>query len=211
MNIPLLISDSSEVDDEECGLNVSSDEDCENEYAHNSKEKKEIAGLVRAEESRDFSYVVEVLTEASIFNRNLRTDFSTWHSSQCPISPSVFENLEKKFGQQQFWSRSERKLLFDRINIGLIQILEPCLFVPIWEKSTLRRLNVELSQKIIEDEMWGLLVAQEKKVSNEFADHTLEGKIRWIELVEDVEDIVTEIVNLVTEELAKEIVFSVNF
>ncbi|BAT83086.1 hypothetical protein LR48_Vigan03g011900 [Vigna angularis] len=205
------IYDSSEVDDEECGLNVSSDEDCENEYAHNSQEKKEIAGLVRAEESRDFSYAVEVLTEASIFNRNLFTDFSTWHSSQCPISPSVFENLEKKFGQQQFWSRSERKLLFDRINIGLIQILEPCLFVPMWEKSTSRRLNVELNQNIIEDEMWGLLVVQEKKASNEYADHTLEGKIRWTELVEDVEDIVTEIVNLVTEELANEIVLSVNF
>ncbi|WVZ15934.1 hypothetical protein V8G54_013502 [Vigna mungo] len=38
--------DSSEVDDEQCGLNVSSDEDCENEHAQNSQEKKEIAGLI---------------------------------------------------------------------------------------------------------------------------------------------------------------------
>lgn len=205
------IYDSSEVDDEECGLNVSSDEDCENEYAHNSQEKKEVAGLFRAEESRDFSYVVEVLTEASIFNRKLFTDFSTWHSSECPISPSVFEVLEKKFGQQQFWRRSERKLLFDRMNTGLLQIFQPYSFVPMWEKSTSKRLNVELRQNMIEDEMWGLLVAQEKKASNDLADNTLEGKITWIELVEDVEDIVTQIVNLVTEELANEIVTSVNF
>lgn len=197
--------------DEEYGLNVSSDEDCENEYAHNSQEKKEVAGLFRAEESRDFSYVVEVLTEASIFNRKLFTDFSTWHSSECPISPSVFEVLEKKFGQQQFWRRSERKLLFDRMNTGLLQIFQPYSFVPMWEKSTSKRLNVELRQNMIEDEMWGLLVAQEKKASNDLADNTLEGKITWIELVEDVEDIVTEIVNLVTEELANEIVTSVNF
>jgi len=207
----LLISDSSEVDDEECGLNVSSDEDCENEHMHNSQEKKDIAGLFRAEESRDFSYVVEVLTEGGIFNRSLFRDSSTWHSSQCPISPSVFEILEKKFGEQQLWRRSERKLLFDRINLGLLQILQPYLYIPMWEKSTSRRLNAEPSQNMIEDEMWGLLVAQENKASNELADDTLQGKIRWIELAQDVEDIVTEIVDLLTEELAMEIVTSDNF
>ncbi|ESW11274.1 hypothetical protein PHAVU_008G016000 [Phaseolus vulgaris] len=203
--------DSSEVDDEECGLNVSSDEDCENEHMHNSQEKKDIAGLFRAEESRDFSYVVEVLTEGGIFNRSLFRDSSTWHSSQCPISPSVFEILEKKFGEQQLWRRSERKLLFDRVNLGLLQILQPYLYIPMWEKSTSRRLNAEPSQNMIEDEMWGLLVAQENKASNELADDTLQGKIRWIELAQDVEDIVTEIVDLLTEELAMEIVTSDNF
>jgi len=210
-NVPLLISDSSEVDDEEYGLNVSSDEDCGNEYIHNSQEKKDITGLFRAEESRNFSYVVEVLTEGSIVNRSLFTDCSTWHSSQCPISPSVFEVLEKKFGEQQLWRRSERKLLFDRINLGLLQILQTYLYIPKWEKSTSRRLNAEPSQDMIEDEMWGLLVAQEKKASNELADNTLEGKISWIELVQDVEDIVTEIVELLTEELANEIVTSDGF
>ena len=62
----MFISDSSEVDDEEYGLNVSSDEDCENESVGDSEEKKDVAGLFRAEESRDLSYIVEVLTEAGI-------------------------------------------------------------------------------------------------------------------------------------------------
>ena len=69
-----------------------------------------------------------------------------------------------------------------------------------------RRLNTEPSQDMIEEEMWGLLVAQEKKASKGLADSILEGEIRWIELVEDVEDIVREIVNLLIEELANEIV-----
>ncbi|KAK7394255.1 hypothetical protein VNO78_14777 [Psophocarpus tetragonolobus] len=196
----------SEEDDEEYSLNVSSDEDCENESVVDSEEKKAIAGLFRAEESRDFSYVVEVLTEAGICNRNLFTDFCTWHSAESPISPSVFLILEKKFGEQQLWKRSERKLLFDRINLGLLQILQPYLYIPIWEKSMSRRLNAEPSQNVIEEEMWSLLVAQEKKASKELADNMLGREIRWIEIVDDVEDIVREIVKLLTEELANEII-----
>lgn len=207
----LFILDSSEVDDEEYDLNVSSDEDCENEYVDDPEEKKDIAGLFRAEESRDFSYVVEVLTEAGICNRSLFTDFSTWHSAECPISPSVFEILEKKFGEQQLWKKSERKLLFDRINLGLLEILQPYLYIPMWEKPMSRRLNAEPSQNMIEEEMWGLLVAQEKKASKGLADSILEGEIRWIELVEDVEDIVREIVKLLIEELTNEIVSLENF
>lgn len=200
------VYDSSQVDDEEFGLNVSSDEDCGNKSVCDSEEKKDIAKLFRPEESRDFSYVVEVLTEADICNRSLFTDISAWHSAECPISPSVFEILEKKFGEQQHWKRSERKLLFDRINIGLLEILQPYLYIPMWEKPMSRRLNAEPSQDIIEEEMWALLVAQEKKASKELADSMVGGEIRWRELVEDVEDIVREIVKLLVEELANEIV-----
>ncbi|RDX62417.1 hypothetical protein CR513_59259, partial [Mucuna pruriens] len=204
------VYDSSEVDDEEFGVNVSSDEDCGEESVGYSEESKDIAGIFRAEESRNFSYVVEVLNEAGTCNRSLFTDFSTWHSAECPISPSVFEILEKKFGEQQLWKRSERKLLFDRINSGLLEILQPYLYIPMWEKLVSRRLNAEPRQDMIEEEMWGLLVAQEKKASKELVDNMLGGEIRWIELVEDVEDIVREIVKLLIEELANEMYDKVN-
>lgn len=207
----MYISDSSEGDDEEFGLNVSSDEDCGNEYVGDSEEKNDIAGLFRPKESRDFSYVVEVLTEAGICNKSLFTDFSAWHSAECPISPCVFEILEKKFGEQQLWKRCERKLLFDRINLGLLEILQPYMYIPMWEKPMSRRLNAEPSQNMIEEEMWGLLVAQDKKASKELVDNMLGGEIRWIELVEDVEDIIREIVKLLIEELANEIVSLENF
>ncbi|XP_027352533.1 uncharacterized protein LOC113863230 isoform X2 [Abrus precatorius] len=198
--------DSSEVDDEEFGLNVSSDGDCGNESIDDCEEKKDIEGLFRVEESRDFSYVVEVLTEAGISNRNLFTDFSTWYSTECPISPSVFEILEKKFGEQQLWKRSERRLLFDRINIGLFEILQPYLHIPMWEKPVSRRLNAEPSQDMIEEEVWGMLVAHDKKTRKDSENNMLGGEIRWTELDEDIEDIVREIVKMLMEELANEIV-----
>ncbi|XP_004514080.1 uncharacterized protein [Cicer arietinum] len=200
------VYDSSEVDDEGLDLNVSSDEDCENKSVGDFEEKKDIVGLSRTEESRDFSYVVEVLTEAGICNKSLLKDFSTWHSAEYPISPSVFEVLEKKFGEQQLWKRSERRLLFDRINLGLLVILHPYLYVPKWEKPVSRRVNSEPNQDMIEEEMWGLLVSQENKAGKESMDNMLGGEIRWIELCEDVEDIVREIVKLLSEELVDEIV-----
>jgi hypothetical protein len=59
---------------------------------------------------------------------------------------------------------------------------------------------------MIEDEMWGLLVSQEKQAGKESADNMLGGEIRSIELSEDFEDIVREIVKLLIEELVDDIV-----
>jgi hypothetical protein len=75
-----------------------------------------------------------------------------------------------------------------------------------WEKSVSRRMNIEPSQNMIEDEMWGLLVSQEKQAGKESADNMLGGEIRSIELSEDFEDIVREIVKLLIEELVDDIV-----
>ncbi|KAL5082689.1 hypothetical protein RYX36_011110 [Vicia faba] len=205
------VCDSSEADDEELDLNVSSDEDCGIEPIGNFEKKRDIVGLSRTEESRDFSYVVEVLTEAGMSNASLLRDFSTWHSAECPISPYVFDTLEKKFGEQQLWKRSERRLLFDRINLGLSDILHPYLYVPMWETPVSRRLNTELRQDMIEDKMWGLLVSQEKKAGKESIDDMLGGEIRWIELVEDIEGFVREVVNVLIEELVDDIVRLENF
>lgn len=202
----MISSDSSEVDDEELDLNVSSDEDCGKESIADFEVKRDIVGLSRTEESRDFSYVVEVLTEAGISNASLFRDFSTWHSAECPISPSIFNTLEKKFGEQQLWKRSERRLLFDRINLGLLDILHPYLYIPVWEMPVSRRLNTELRPDMIEDEMWELLVSQEKKAGKESIDDMLGGEIRWIELGEDVEGFVREVVKVLIEELVDDIV-----
>ncbi|KAI4351136.1 hypothetical protein L6164_005519 [Bauhinia variegata] len=200
------IYDPSEMD---CGgydLDVSSDEDPDGGSIVDFERKQDFVGFFRVEESRDFSYVVEVLTEAGFSNRNLHADFSTWHSLECPISPSVFEILEKKFGEQPLWKRSDRKLLFDCINLGMLEILNPCKCNPIWVKPALRRWIAEPSQDMIEEELWALLVSQEKEAKKESADKMLGGEIRWVELSEEIEVIVREIAEFSIDELAKEIV-----
>ncbi|KAI4351133.1 hypothetical protein L6164_005516 [Bauhinia variegata] len=200
------ICDPSETDNEGHDLDVSSDEDPEEGSIGSFKRKQDLSGFFRVEETRDFSYVVEVLTEAGVSNRSLHTDFSTWHSPECPISPSVFEILEKKFGEQPLWKRSDRKLLFDCINLGLLEILNPCMCIPMLGKPMLRRLIAEPSQDMIEEELWALLVAQEKEAKKESADKMLVGGIRWVELSEEIEAIVRDIVKFLIDEFAEEIV-----
>lgn len=199
--------DSSEMDNEEFDFNVSSDDDCVEGSAGDLEEKQDFVGFLRAEQSREFSYVVEVLTEAGLSNTNLYTDFSTCHSRQCPIiSSSIFENLEMKFGKQPFWTRSDRMLLFDRINLALLDILQPCMCIPAWEKPVSRRLNVDPSYDMMEEQLWEILVAEEKEAKKDSADKMLIGGNSWIELRYDVEDIVGQIVEFLVEELEEEII-----
>ncbi|XP_028801479.1 uncharacterized protein LOC114756710 [Neltuma alba] len=196
--------DSPEMDNEGLGFSVSSDEDCLERSAGDLEEKQDFVGFLRAEESREFSYVVEVLTEAGLSNTNLYTDFCTWHSLQCPISRSIFENLEMKFGKQSYWKRSDRMLLFDRINLSLLEILQPCMCIPAWEKPVSRWLNAEPSYDMMEEQLWELLVAQEKEAKKDSADKMhVEGN-SWIELRYDIEDIVRQVVQFLMEELEEE-------
>ncbi|RVX13672.1 hypothetical protein CK203_010350 [Vitis vinifera] len=90
-------------------------------------------------------------------------DLETWHSPECPMSRLVFEKLEKKYGEQTSWKRSERMLLFDRINSGLMEILWPCTEIHMWMGSVTKRLSFKLSQEMIEEELWKILASQRRK------------------------------------------------
>ncbi|KAJ7975875.1 Phosphatidylinositol N-acetyglucosaminlytransferase subunit P-related [Quillaja saponaria] len=193
-------------DTEEPGMNVSSDEDSGEGSRGDPEENEALLRLSTAEESRDFSYLVEILIESGFYSRNLHTDFNTWHSPECPINPSVFKILEKKFGEQTYWKRSDRRLLFDRINMGLMEILLPCMGIPMCEKPVSRRLNAKPSEEMMEEELWNLLVVQEKESIKDSAEKTFGRDLKWAELGDDIDAIVREIVKLLIDELATEIV-----
>ncbi|GMI80665.1 hypothetical protein HRI_001735800 [Hibiscus trionum] len=166
--------------------------------------------LFGAAESRDFSYSVDVLTEAGFHSRNPDILFNGWNSPATPISLSVFETLEKKYGEQISWKRSERRLLFDRINSGLMEILQPCLGDPMWAKPVARRLSYSQNSKEIEEELYKLLVSQENESKNE-AKKDSSAKVfgkedGWLSLGYDIEAIGREIENSLIDELAAEIV-----
>lgn len=185
---------------------VSSDDETEEGSAEDSKEDVDSMKLFRVEESRDFSYLVDVLNEASFHGRNLKMDFSTLHSPDCPISLSVFETLEKKFGDQASWKSSERRLLFDRINAGLMEILHPCMGVPKWAKPVSRRLNPSSDEEMIEEDLWMLLVSQDKEASKDSAEKALGNEIGKLDLGDDIDAIGIEIERLVIDELMAELV-----
>ncbi|KAH0661578.1 hypothetical protein KY290_027643 [Solanum tuberosum] len=86
---------------------VSSDDLCQ--------ENKEILIDFNTEETRDYSYLVEVLDEVSL----TVLDYNIWNSSEYSVNSSVFDMLEKKYGKQESWHKLDRKLMFDIINSGL--------------------------------------------------------------------------------------------
>ncbi|KAG8480440.1 hypothetical protein CXB51_025055 [Gossypium anomalum] len=206
--LEFLRSESIEDYSEGPGMVVSSDDEpdptedslkeCDvNEYSTKS---------FRIAESRDFSYLVDVLTEAGFHTRNPDI-LNGWHSAETPISLSVFETLEKKYGEQISWKRSARRLLFDRINLGLIEILQPCLGDPMWTKPVSRRLiSYAQNLKEIEEELYMLLVSQENEAKTNSSEKVFGKDDGWLSLGYYIEAIGREIENSLIDELAAEIV-----
>lgn len=201
-----MISDFSETHSEGCEIIVSSDDESGEGSVDDFEENKDLMRLFRVEEGRDFSYLIDVLTEAGFQGGILDMNLGTWHSPECPVSLSIFETLEKKCGEQAPWKRSERRLLFDRINSGLMEILQPCMGMPKWAKPTSKRLNPRLSQDMIEEELWTLLVSQEQEVSKDPTVKVLEKELGSLDLGDHIDFIGREIERLLIDELVAEVV-----
>lgn len=208
--LELLKSEASETCSEGPGMAVSSDDESELVSAGDLKENDVNTKIFRVEESRDFSYLVDVLAEASLHGRNVE-EFTTWHSPDCPISLSVFEALEKKYGDQMSWKRTERRLLFDSINEGLTEIILPCMGVPSWEKSVSRRFksvsrrfSAVCGEEMIEEDLWRLLVSREKECGTSSAETMLASEFGRLDLGDEIDAISTEIEGLLFDELSAE-------
>ncbi|MBA0808942.1 hypothetical protein Gohar_024641 [Gossypium harknessii] len=191
------------------GMVVSTDDD--NDKGIESLKDCEVidddsARLFRVEENRDFSYLVDVLTEEGFRGRNQDICSDQWQFPEIQIGPSVFDKLERKYGEQISWNRSARRLLFDRINSGLIELFRPCFGEPMWAKPVARRLSHRQNLKEIEEQLYKLLVSHEKEAIKNSSEKLFGKDDGWLFLGYDVEVICKDIVNLFIDELAAEIV-----
>lgn len=180
---------------------VSGDEDVPEQYGDLSHDSKKVKRWLGNGESRNFSYVVDVLDEAVFCGTNSYMDFKMWYSLECPISPLVFDALEKKYGKQTSWPKSERQLLFNRINSGLVEIFNPVINFPVGTTSVRRRFSASFRLDEVVDELWLKLVSQEKEKSKELSKKALE---KWLELEEGLDIICRELETSLFDELAME-------
>lgn len=211
MQLQLLKADSLEECSEGPGMNVSSDENDGEESVDLEGQDRELTGISNTKESRDFSYLVDVLVEAGLSSEKLELCLKKWHYPEFPINPVVFETLEKKYGHQTHWENSERRLLFDRINSSLMEILQSCIHVKKQSKSILKSLSCRQSWEVIEEELWMLLVSQEKEAIKNSSDNVLGRDMEWLEFGDDINAIGREIEGLLIEELAAECVNAESF
>ncbi|CAA7029452.1 unnamed protein product [Microthlaspi erraticum] len=179
------------------GMEVSSDD--EESVIDEAKESEESEPIVflDTQESRDSSYVDDILAEVLLGDKNW--DFV--------ITPKIFEKLEKKYYTETSWKRSERRILFDRVNSALVEILESFTATPTWKKPVSRRLGIVLSTNGLKQELWKVLARQEKRAKKEsFAKVPVIDIDDWLELESDDESVVCELESLIVDELLDEVV-----
>nr|XP_033509964.1 uncharacterized protein LOC104088530 isoform X2 [Nicotiana tomentosiformis] len=198
-------TNSEEIYSEGSEMGVSNDEHSERGSLDLLQDSENILPDFKVAESRDFSYLVDVLDEASLHGMNLGICFETWHSLDCPVNPSVFDLLEKKYGKQTSWLKSERKLLFDRINSGLSDILHSFLDIYIREKSLRRRCCSALRRIDVEEELWMILVSQENEVRKDLSGKAIGNETKWLQVEEELSSICREIEKYLFDELAAEL------
>lgn len=199
------MSDSLGTNSEGHDMCVSSDDGGGEGSICNSDEIDDIMSTIKFKNSRDFSYLVDVLSEARLHSKNLEKGNVSWHSEvRRVISPSVFETLEKKFGEQVSWSKSERKLLFDRINSGLVELFQSFVGVPEWAKPVSRRFRPLLDREMVEEELLILLDSQEREVNKHLVDKQFGKEIGWIDLGDEIDSICRELESLLINELVVE-------
>ncbi|WCJ19111.1 Phosphatidylinositol N-acetyglucosaminlytransferase subunit P-related [Euphorbia peplus] len=182
----------------ESTMAVSSDDDNNREGSVNEYEEiQALMSPLRLEDSRDFSYLVDVLTEAGFQSRRK-------HVPKLPISYSVFETLEKKYGDQESWKRSERRLLFDRVNLGLGEILQPFKGSKTLTKSVSKRFRYSHGDEMMEEEVWALVVNEDEESRKE-SELMLRKDDRWMELGDEIQEIGREIEDSLIDELVADV------
>lgn len=183
------------------GMMVSSDDGDVSCY-HEDAQLIEIHSL---SETRDFSYLVDVLTESGCLTMDLEMDTEPYDV----LTPSLFKLLEEKYGEQTFWERCERRLLFDRINCGLKEIMQPFVGINTWKKCVVKRYDLFTrgSQESIEEQLWAALVNQEEESKSESSsDKLCQRETEWLELDEDIGLLVHELEFFLIDELVEDFV-----
>ncbi|CAN6471242.1 unnamed protein product [Victoria cruziana] len=217
----------------ETSENVADDSDCESSASEglshrchgnpDEAEPKEEENTL--EEIMEYSFLRDTLVHSG-FDREQNILSNTWYSPDRPLNPSLFDQLDKKYGEQEKLyaeaaknaksPRSERRLLFDRINEGLDEILRPSMEMYPWSKARVRRrMPQKCGGRRLTERLWELIQAGMTLPSSETEDgeEFIETMVRnglaehgdWFELEEHIELIGSDIERALVSELMVEI------
>lgn len=118
---------------------VSSEEDADQEVS--SIATDEIMITHELQEDWKSLYLGDILANSRFSDLNPTSFLASWHSSESPLDPSLFDDLEKKYSGLKTSTRVKRKFVFDRINSEILELFEqftdfkPTKVYPIWDIS----------------------------------------------------------------------------
>lgn len=137
-------------------------------------------------------YLADILANSRFSDLNPASFMASWHSSESPLDPSLFDDLEKKYSGLKTSTRLERKFVFDRVNSEILEFFEqftdlkPTKVSPTWDIS---RIHETLSELI----------------TRKHRRDTKEKEIQLPSLEDGIEVIGKEIEELLTHELIAEV------
>lgn len=153
------------------------------------------------DEERDFSYLFDMVNDLGDHASTRDELLSLCYSLDCPVGPSIFTRLEKKYDHLVLWPKSERKMLFDLINSILSEIIDSWVegakmfsaFRPKWERDE------------FVEEVWQKVVKRRREI--ECGSEEVFVEARWSGIIGRGVDLVgREIENILHEDLLCELV-----
>ncbi|KAM0948220.1 hypothetical protein DsansV1_C07g0076001 [Dioscorea sansibarensis] len=199
MQLRLLKLETSDAYAEELETNFS---DANDEQCHPLTETVEILLAFEDEDDRDFSYLLDVLSDLGVHEAEWDRLSDAFYMREYPVSSNAFDSLEKKYRSVKSWSRSERKLLFDLINLVLAEIVEQIKNQHSWVKPR-RVIGPMCSPDCLVEKVWQMVVKCRKE-SESNLDKVLE--LKYLNLVDDVDIVGIEIESMLKDKLLEELV-----
>ncbi|KAJ4704764.1 Phosphatidylinositol N-acetyglucosaminlytransferase subunit P-related [Melia azedarach] len=178
---------------------VSSDEDVEERSVGFIDEKS----VLKIEDNWEYCYVADILIDSGFNDVDPDTFITSCYSLECPVNPSVFEELEKKYCNLTSLSRSQRKLMFDCINAKLLEIQQQFVDQHPWVKPGIR-IRSKWNKNGLQESL--VQMSQQKKVTKDAGEKVLGRESEWLEIGEDIDIIGKEIETLLIDELVAEVV-----
>ncbi|XP_022872748.1 uncharacterized protein LOC111391729 isoform X2 [Olea europaea var. sylvestris] len=201
MQLQLLKMESREYP--EVPARISSEEDVAQHSLMNLEQNHKLGA-----EDWEASYVLDVLINLGFEESDLDLFRTTWHSSECPLNPELFDNLEKKYSHEQMESRSERRLLFDGINSVFVDVYQQLVDPFPWVMPKLTGVDLKGPKQMIRDNLQKLLSGQDFEAEREIPESILDRDMQWFEFKGEIDVIGNEIEKLLIDDMITEVQIS---
>ncbi|XP_057778987.1 uncharacterized protein LOC130997620 [Salvia miltiorrhiza] len=144
-------------------------------------------------------YALDVLIESGLEESYFHMLRTSWHSSNRPLDPKLFDKLEKKYNDETSGLRSERRLLFDKINAAVVEIFQQRVNVCPWVMPKV--LGSNLQWQGVQDDL-------ERLINQDYGsgDGELDREMLWSESRAEIEVLGNEIEGLLIDEMIIEVI-----
>lgn len=159
----------------------------------------------RIEQNMELAFLYAMLYTSGLDATDQEMLFATCCSLEFPVHPSVFKQLEEMYVEQPNWSTLERKLLFDRINFALAEIVGEWMDERPWAKAMACIPPLGLNTQALVKEVCKVLAAQVDG-NRKRPERDLVKDTRWMETTEDVDRVGKELESFLIETLLEELV-----